>query len=120
VRRSVQVAGITVVLTLAVIAAIPPQVVLTIDPLSGTGAVVSGWLGSSGEAVVSLHEQPVPWETRLSARGLRGFIEAGRDGQVRVRARIVKGPLTLSELNLVGARVSLETEGGVFSGRARR
>lgn len=117
--RTIQVAGIAVVVVLAAIAAIPSRAVLTVDPVDGHSAVISGWIDSNGDARVSLDGQAVPWQTTLRARGLRGFIEAGGGDQVRVRARIFKGPLALSELRLVGARISLVNEAGVFSGRTR-
>lgn len=119
IRKTIQVTGIAVILVVAFIAAVPAHVELTVVPAEGGGGVVAGWLASNDDARVALDDQTTPWKTQLSARGLKGSFEAGGNGQLTVRARMFKGPLLISELNLAGARVSLVNGPGGFSGRAR-
>lgn len=118
-RKTIVVAGAALVLAIAALVTVPAQVELTVGSVEGGDAVFSGWIGSDGEIPTSLEGQLAPWETQLIAKGLTGFIEAAGDRPLRVRARMFKGPLTVSELNLVGTQITLMNRAGLFSGRAR-
>lgn len=118
-RKIIGVAVISGVLVVSVIALVPAHIELTVGPAEGGGAAVSGWISSADQARVSLDQQRTPWEARFGAEDLMGFVEADGDGRVRVRARMFKGPLPVSELRLEGTQLSFMKGPEGLSGRAR-
>lgn len=117
-KRGLGVAVLSLLVLCAIVAAAPAEVQITVVPVEGEAAVLSGWIETGSDGRIGLAGERAPFAGRFAADGLVASIVTEGEEALRVEARVWKAFVPVGRLELTGRNLSVRADRLRIAGRA--